>query len=149
MLYFFRNSTSVFAPVLVFALLATLVGCGESLPPRYKTRGKVVYKGSKQPFTQGMVYFESTKPPYHRAMAILNDKGEFELSTWRENEGALEGEHRVLISAGELAMTPAFGEWLKKIDKKYLDYGTSGIKVTVQPKHDNDIVIEITKPGEK
>jgi hypothetical protein len=128
--------------------LFAIVGCN-SEPPVYKTHGKVVYKGSGKPFNQGKVWFESTKPPYIRSMAKLNENGEFDLGTTTRDNGAIEGEHRVQIAPPELGTEAAYKAWLKNIDQKYLEYRNSGIKQTVLPNQENNLVIEITRPGEK
>lgn len=134
--------------VLGGTLLLLVAGCPSELPV-FKVHGKVVYKGSGKPFTQGVIWFESTNPPYIRSMANLDSNGEFDLGTNRLDNGAIEGEHRVQIAAPDLGTEAAYNAWLKTIDKKYLEYRTSGIKQTVQPNQQNNLVIEITRPGEK
>jgi hypothetical protein len=141
-------SRIVAGTVILLCFLA-VVGCSTE-PPRYKTHGRVVYKGTGKPFTSGgNITFESRKPPYIRAVATLDEKGEFDLSTWRDREGAVEGEQRVIIGAGETAGTSALQGWLKKIDVKYMDYPTTPLRYTIQPNQENDITVEITMPGQK
>jgi hypothetical protein len=107
-----------------------------------------VYKGTNQPFGEGWIWFESTQPPYTRAMAKINRDGEFVLGTTREDNGAVAGEHRVSIAPGEVGSEAAMKAFLLRIDKKYLEYGTSGLRATVVPNQRNQITIEVTKPGQ-
>jgi hypothetical protein len=79
---------------LLFALcLPALTGCGgEGL---YPVSGKVVYKDGK-PVTAGFVIFEPVSQKISARGEIRTD-GSFQVSTRRENDGALEGEYKVLI----------------------------------------------------
>jgi hypothetical protein len=129
-------------------LVGILAGCRSEVPT-YPTRGKVVYKGTNQPFGEGWIWFESTRPPYTRAMAEINRDGEFVLSTTREGNGAIAGEHRVSIAPGNVGSEAGMKAFLSRIDKKYLEYGTSGLRATILPNQENMITIEVTKPGGK
>jgi len=77
-----------------------------------------------------------------------NTVGEFVLTTYRPNDGAVVGEHRVRLDKPaitgydgngtpiEVAMMPA----------EYADFATSGLTVTVSEKGKNEITFEVDPP---
>src|SRR5205823_1644081 len=76
-------------------VLLAAVGCSSRIPT-YPTHGKVVYKGSGKPVTGNpTIWFESTSPPYHRTSSEVDAEGKFSLNFIREDDGAMEGEHRI------------------------------------------------------
>ena len=81
------------------ALLATTAGCGASSaePPIGATvpvRGVVTYKG--KPLTQGTVVFEPDAG--REAHGPIQPDGSFVLTTFRKDDGALPGAHRVSVA---------------------------------------------------
>ncbi len=137
--------TSCVAQNGVAVLLTTAaiaVGCS-SEPASYATHGKVLYKGTDKPCTQGWVCLECTQPPYARLKAPLNESGEFALQ-------APAGEHRACLEPGEVGATRAgMAAYLKQVDKKYLVYATSEWTVTVVPHQENNFTLYVTKPPAK
>jgi hypothetical protein len=87
-------------------------------------KGKVTYKG--QPVTKGIVRFE---PDGYGRMASgpLQSDGTFVLTTLKEGDGVVAGEHRVTIEGFEknLARDRAL--------KKYGSANISGLKADVSP----------------
>src|SRR5262245_27024716 len=133
---------------LVLAAIAmAVVGCS-GREPTYPVTGKVVYKDDGSPAATGVhVLFESTKEPYARSMSVIRPEGTFALSPTRPDNGAIQGEHRACIqpvaadgSGGDL--TPVLS---KKIDPKYFELRTSGLKFDIKPNVKNEFVIELER----
>jgi len=131
------------------ALLAlSALGCS-SKEPTYSVVGKVVYKGTSQPAAAGAgILFESTKEPYARAAGKIEADGSFVLSTDRPDNGAIQGEHRVSIvpMAQDGTASDLTAALSRKIDPKYFELRTSGLKFTIQPTTKNEFLIEVEKP---
>lgn len=88
------------------ALSACLFGCGESSgkprPTIAPVSGKVTYKG--QPVVDAAVTFINASSP-RTAVGVTNAQGEFALTTFDTNDGALVGEHKVTIAKRQGAAT--------------------------------------------
>jgi hypothetical protein len=80
--------------------LALLSGCGG--PPMARVKGKVTCNG--KPVAQATITFspmqrnDTDKHPGKPATAFSDEKGAYELSTFRNYDGALVGKHRVTIT---------------------------------------------------
>jgi hypothetical protein len=112
---------------LLIPLLPAL-GCGKSseLPALIQVKGKVTYKG--QPVTKGMIKFEPDG--YGRpANGKLGSDGTFVLTTLKEGDGVVAGEHRVyIIGTGKTAAK-------ELVPKKYASPSTSKLIATVDSEH--------------
>jgi hypothetical protein len=89
--------------VLVFLLP---LGCGKTgVAPTCKVRGVVTYKGV--PVADASVTFtpESGRP----ATGVTDESGEFVLSTFAKNDGAVPGLHKVSIAPGATQVEPMPG----------------------------------------
>ncbi|MFM8497211.1 MAG: hypothetical protein ACKOEM_17075 [Planctomycetia bacterium] len=89
---------------LAFALLLAAAGCGRSLPPVATVSGRVMLAG--KPVTTGAVWFYpagSGRP----AIGQIGPDGRFTLATFAAGDGALLGDHRVVIEAREIERTSA------------------------------------------
>ena len=87
----------------VFVLfLVTLTGCGSGHPAStYPVTGRVVFSDGTPLSTGGSVLWESVPDnpgelPFNASGAIQAD-GTLELTTFEEGNGAVAGEHRVLV----------------------------------------------------
>jgi len=81
--------------------LAALSGCGGPPLPVARVSGKVTCKG--QPVSGGSITFSpvgdgKSNNSGKAATGKLNDNGEFTLSTYGTNDGAVVGKHRVALS---------------------------------------------------
>jgi len=122
------------------------LGCGKEGPELARVRGKVTYRG--EPLVGARVVFSPIDSQL-AASGVTDVEGEYELTTREPGDGALVGEHRVMIiargpdrvvpppglnvSTAELANLPGLPRELGKplIPKKYLDFSTSGLSETV------------------
>jgi hypothetical protein len=133
--------------------LFSMIGCGPTAPPTFKVEGKVVFKEDGKLLRGGVVMFESTSPPYIRSSSETDSEGKFRLSTIEEGSGAVAGEHRVRVMPSVPEMISGKMDATKEMSRvlaaKYMDFQTSGIRVTVEPNKENHFVIEIERPQVK
>lgn len=119
------------------ALVLTLCGgCGSGIPTTYGVKGKVVWKGGK-PVEDGRIEFQSLSHPNLKAVGEIERDGSFTLTTHKDGrtrQGAVEGEHRVLVEP-DVDDEPAL---LIVLPKPY----------AVEPR-ENDFQIVIEKPRRK
>lgn len=128
-----------------------LMGCSKAEPPKYSVTGEVVYKDTKQTIPGGLVViFESTSPPYTRSSSRIEASGHFTLGTSADGNGSIVGPHRVRFTgvASESQPDPA-AIVAFVMDKKYADFGNSGIKLDIQPNDNNHFVIEVDRGSAK
>lgn len=119
--------------------LCLCVGC-DSRPQRVPVAGKVTIDG--QPLTSGFVRFV---PAHGRtASGELNANGEFKLSTFDDNDGALVGQHQVEIIA---VANPTATKVRYLTPTKYQDANTSGVQFNIT-KPEPNLVIELSWNGE-
>lgn len=89
-----KRNTSM-SIVLLAAVVAAVVGCGDGRPPRVPVAGRVTVGG--QPLTSGQVVFwpDNGVP----ARGQIGADGVFRLSTFGDGDGAVLGRHVVTIEA--------------------------------------------------
>jgi hypothetical protein len=126
---------------LLMAATPMAIGCGDRRPDRVPVSGKVLIDG--QPVTRGNIKFV---PSHGRpSFGTIGPDGQFTLTCYDGNDGALPGTHRVQVDANR-----AISE--KKMEiftpKQYADFRTSGIEVEISNGVD-DLVIELTWGGQK
>lgn len=118
-------------------LVAAIGGCGHQGLPVAPTSGKVTLDGREVP--QGSVVFTPSKG--RSATGTIRPDGTFTLTTYRENDGAILGEHQVAISGAEVG--PDFdprkleqsAKWL--VPPRYRDPVTSGLSYEVVEGREN------------
>ena len=113
------------AVALVFLVLFGISGCGSQT--LFPVSGKVTYKDGK-PVAAGFVIFEPVNQKIGARGEIQAD-GSFRLGTHRENDGAMEGEYKVLVAPPPL---PEEGKRRRSpIHPKYQDLQSTPLKFTV------------------
>ena len=129
---------------ILIALL--IVGCN-SESPTYPAMGTVVYKDTGEPITTGLtIWFESTTAPYQRSSGVVDKEGQFYTSTISDGSGSLAGEHRVRFDPGTGEGAATGPDALAPImDRKYAEFSTSGLKVTVDPGAKNLFRLEVER----
>lgn len=129
-------------------LLIALAGCGHTSRPTYRTGGKVVFPDGK-PLVGGMVEFRSAGAEHTVvARGQVQPDGSFQLSTYRPNDGAVEGEHSALVAPfapmghmEEMKGAPMV------IDSRFTQFDTSGWKFTVvSDTTKNRFVLQVEHP---
>lgn len=110
---------------------AVFAGCNRG-PAMAPVSGKVTYKG--QPLKHGNILFQpSVGPP---AKGEIGPDGSFTLSTYKKNDGAVLGKHRVQVICVDPQAKPANPDEetpsaRSLIPDKYSNYVTSEITVEV------------------
>lgn len=129
-----RRGVVLASAALGFSVL--LAGC-DSGPPLAPVSGTVILDGKPLPF--GVINFQPDQG--QGAQATIEAGGVFTLSTFKLNDGAIVGRHRVSVKcyqghdpsyrAGKKPEEVSLGNSL--IDPKFSRIGTSGLVVDVPP----------------
>jgi hypothetical protein len=135
-------------PVLLAVVLALilLASCGGRRT--YPVEGQVVFTDGV-PLSGGFVQFEPKDPeaPPVTARGEIQENGTFRLSTFKEGDGALEGEHRALITPPLSGGDFERGNVPDVIHPKYKRLDTSGLEFKVTSDRSQNIFrIEIERP---
>jgi hypothetical protein len=129
-----RGSQRWCGPTVVLFLIAFLVGCGSDI---YPVEGKVVWKdGSPAKELKNSLVFFNLAEKQTRAQGQVEADGSFHLTTNKPNDGALAGEHDVLIiEVARKHLGGPDGSALAPgaMDSRFSDPRTSGLKATVKP----------------
>ena len=126
---------------LYLVLLASVTGCGGSdAPTTYPVTGRVTLDGS--PVANAIVTFRADAAS-HYSVGTTDEQGNYTLSTFGTNDGALPGQNIVTVSVAE-EIDPSLSreEYAQQqaklrnkqkspIPARYADPTTSGIVVTV------------------
>jgi hypothetical protein len=124
--------------ILLSALAAVPCwGCGAAgggaATALISVKGKVLYKG--QPVTKGSVKFEPDG--YGReAHGEIKPDGTFTLTTYKDGDGIIAGEHRVAVTGTGIKSTK------DALAKKYGNVSSSGLTATVDADH-TDFTFEL------
>lgn len=160
------KSNLVLASVFLLGSMM-LVGCGGAVdrPKTHSVTGKVTYKG--QPVKGATVTFRKQDAP-RTSLGVTKEDGTYSLTTFNTDDGALEGEHVVIIAkksadssaASNQPMSP--DEYMKKMQgakpgaappgadqknelpAKYAKPETSGLSRTVVAGEKNSFDFDLT-----
>ena len=133
--------------ILATIVCATVSGCAESGIPTYRAGGSVKFPDGR-PLKAGIVSFQPIDSNERVSpRGYLREDGSFELSTFKEGDGAIEGEHRVLIMPQGPHDGPQPGRPAPRlpIHPRFTRYETSKLRYTVSrdpEKNHFDIVVE-------
>jgi hypothetical protein len=121
-------------------ILLGLAGCEANRT--YPVAGKVVFTDG-EPVTGGLVMFEPLDQPTVCARGHIRADGTFHLSTYKTNDGACAGRHRVLVQPPmpnnrQESQSPP-------IHPRFGSFDTSGLEYTVTPGK-NTFTIEVERP---
>ena len=128
-------------------LILLCMGCGTGQPPAYKTTGKVVFNNGSAVKT-GTVELKSREHSI-QARGTIGPDGGFVLTTYREGDGAIAGEHDCVVV--QMVMV----EDLKErnhgvygvVHPRFAAYHTSGLTCTIEPKAGNEITLTVEGVG--
>ena len=140
---------------LIAATLATMVlGCGgpAGLPNMVPIRGTVSYNGRM--LTAGTVIYAPLSAEGRQARGTIQPDGSFRLTTLRNNDGAQQGEYKIVVIALEphpgeppsREEVEAAGGQIKRaslIPERYTSAGTTDLTDTVQDDHSGLMTIEL------
>lgn len=123
-------------------LLLLMAGCGGvDRPATHPVEGRITYKGL--PVADATVSFApaSGRP----ANGTTDADGNFSLTTYEPGDGALEGEHQVIVMKYEPAQpNDPYAERKSLLPSKYGDVKTTPLKQTVSAGGNTSITIELT-----
>jgi hypothetical protein len=139
-----------YGSLLLLLGLGLVIGCGGVSGNTAKVKGKVLVGGEPMAGLTVLFQPETGRP----ATGTTNAAGEFTLTTFNLNDGALVGKHKVAISLDTSSAgpppqpgTPEYDAAKTKaepFDSKYKAPQTSGIEKEVVA-GENDITIEVPK----
>jgi hypothetical protein len=142
------TSTPFVAALFLCVVLHTLPGCNRG-PQMAPVSGKVLYNG--QPLAFGSVTFQP--PTGQPAWAEIQSDGTFALSTFRPNDGAVVGQHKVKVACYE-SQRPAAKKRVGEqtlgrslIPPSYTLFDQSGLTAEVLADENPPIVIELKGPA--
>jgi hypothetical protein len=135
--------------VVVLLVAALLTGCGSGT---YPVEGQIVWKdGSPAKELKGSFVLFELPEQKTSARGMIDADGSFRLTTNKPNDGALPGEHTVLIvevgrqhlgGPDSSALAPGV------MDARFSDPRTSGLKATVKPGV-NKITLTVEHPARR
>lgn len=134
--------------VLATCLLALccVSGCGDATPKTYRIPGRLVYEDGK-PVPGATIVLQTTHDGKRVvARGQVNADGTFELTTFTDKDGVVEGEHDVTIVP--LPATDGATPSKPVVAAKYSNADSSGLKVTVKPDA-TEILVKVEPPGKK
>jgi hypothetical protein len=137
---------------LALAMLLS-VGCSRhyedkfsrARPPVFKTTGRVTWNG--EPAAGALVTLQSQSHNLS-ASGKTDSKGQFTLTTWRTDDGAVAGEHAVSIESVVIAGYTADGlpVEVNVMPPSYQNPKTSGLNATVNTSGPNVLSFEVVGP---
>jgi hypothetical protein len=128
------------------AALIVLAGCGSGGPRTYRIPGKLVYDDGSPVPGASVVLQTSVNGKNYSARGIAAPDGKFTLTTVKEGDGVVAGDHQVSISplpVAEGTKTPQ-----PQIPSQYWDFASSGLTTSVTPQS-AEIIITITRAAKK
>jgi len=130
----------IIATASALAMLG-LAGCGWQHPATFGVEG--VVRSSTGPVIEraSVTFFSVGGERSYRAEGIVGAGGRFRLSTFRPGDGAVAGQHRVVIVPLPTADGPM--QAARLIPPKYENPETSGLQVVIDPRPVNDVTLVI------
>lgn len=137
---------SIFTQLIILLIAIIAVGCGsgEERPQTSKTEGTVTFDG--KPLEAASVSFipESGRP----ASGFTDASGRFVLTTFGSEDGAIVGQHTVIISKVKSEAKDQNDIYAKQksvIPEKYSDIKKTELTATINSDGANDIKLDLKK----
>jgi hypothetical protein len=125
-----RMAMTVIVRAGFLGILFIFTGCGGD-PKTVPATGQVLLPDGA-PVTSGQVEFRSSDATVPAAMGAIGKDGRFRLATAGQTDGAVPGEYRaVVIPAIPDESSASAAAATIRIDPKFMDYKTSGLKFSV------------------
>lgn len=141
------------SPAILLVGILFWTGCGGA-PATHVVKGRVVYSDGT-PVEFGDIETLAGEPRVNARGKIKKD-GSFTLTTFQENDGAVAGEHKVIIMQTATSPLAALGKLPPiehahghDMDAKYRSYDSSGLSFQVEAGVENEVTLVIDKftPG--
>lgn len=131
--------------ICLVLLITFSLGCQKKITT-IPVNGKVVYKG--KPLAYGSIMFQP-KSGGPIARGSIESDGTFVLTTEKENDGAIPGEHQIRVTsfAAQRSQVQSKGEptlGKSAIPKKYNNFGSSQLSENISAEMKLPLVIELT-----
>ncbi len=128
--------------LLLLCLLPSLQGgCSDGRPRTWPVRGTVLFEDGS-PVKTGVIELESIE---HQTTATgkIGEDGSFILGTFREQDGAVAGQHRAIViqlimGDRTIVHTQDHGH---PVPVHYATYESSDLRLTVEPTADNNLTV--------
>jgi hypothetical protein len=135
-----RNTGWYLVLVLPFAMFT---GCSNGQLPTYPVSGRVIFPDGS-PVHMGSIEFKSLEHPIQARGTIAND-GSFRLSTYGENDGAVAGNHRCVVTQFVIVEDiPNFKPSHEGVvHPRFGSYQTSGLEFDVSDSEENFITVTV------
>ena len=138
-----RNSKKIGLLVLVVIPLGLQLGCSGKIRT-YPVTGKVTFEDGS-PVKFGQIEFQSSQHPITARGTIQRD-GTFSLGTYTENDGAVAGEHSVVIiqfvvDHMNVQVEHDHGDL---VDRKYASFETTDLTAKIEASNENQIDLTVT-----
>lgn len=129
--------------ICILAVLM-LVGCNSGKLKTYPVQGQVVFEDGS-PVKVGTVETKAFGKSVQATGSIATD-GSFTLTTYRENDGAIAGEHEVVIVQFiPIEEIPNYRpSTMGVVHRKHASYSTSGLTMKVVPDRENKIKLVVS-----
>ena len=138
-------------PLIFVTALALAVGCDRG-PRTYPVNGKVVFEDGSPLTTGGVVFSElmSSEAAGANARGAIDEAGNFQLTTFKDNDGALAGKHRFLVRADRDAEDYTKRGIIPRpvIAERFESYDTAELEFRIE-EGNNDLTLVVAKPGKR
>ena len=141
--------------LLVSGLMITAIGCG---PKVYPVKGKVTFEDKPMPWGGSIAFVPQGTEKLREAGGIIDEDGNFFLTTEKPGDGAMAGEYRVVIQQVTGKEGKNIGDDGKPgsradldlpkkdhIPAKYSDTYNSPLTAKVEAKNANEINIQLKR----
>jgi hypothetical protein len=141
--------------VAVAAVLAGTLGCGSSVHP---VRGRVTFEGKPLPGGGAIAFMPLDDRPGKAAGGEIAEDGTYRLTTFRQDDGSMPGEFRVVITQVTEKEPEAVPDGSKarprapwvvapgdRIPSVYSDPTRTPLRATVEAGRDNEIDFHLTR----
>jgi hypothetical protein len=135
-----RSRTFVLTLVTVLSLL---IGCGPRQPRTYSVEGRVAFANGEV-VKLGTVEFRETATGTV-ARGKIEPDGSFQLTTYRNGDGAIEGTHQAIVQQLIISEDLSFRDHDhgRRVPRKYASYKTSDLQVKINPVEKNAVLLTL------
>lgn len=131
------------AGCLFLLSLNLITGCGPRNPATYPVQGRVEFEDGSVVEIGSVEFRSMTGNERMTARGKIEKDGSFTLSTFEPGDGALAGDHQVIVQQMVIAEGMAHHQHGRRVPGKYSDYGKSGLNAQVKEQATNPIVIKL------
>lgn len=132
-------------PMILLCCASLFIGCGPRNPPTFPVQGRVQFEDGSVAEIGSVEFRSMTGSERMTARGKIEKDGSFTLSTFEPGDGALPGDHQVIVQQMVISegLNAAHHQHGRRVPAKYSDYGQSGLNAHVQERETNPIVIQL------